>query len=73
MSRRESEPLVVVVVMAGTVDVANGVPCRIDRGPVLRKFVAEMAVYIYKKGRCLKGQHGVGVEGHGEDADVYDA
>ena len=49
MSRRKSAPLVVVVVMAGTVDVANGVPCRIGRGPVLRKFVAEMAVDINEK------------------------
>ena len=63
----------VVVVMACAVDVANRVPYRIDRGPVLRKFVAEMAVYVYKKGGCLKGEHGVGVEGHGEDADVDDA
>ncbi len=63
----------VIVVMVSAVDVAQRVPYRIDSDTVLRKFVAEMAVHIDKKGKGLKGEHGVGVKRHDEDADVNDS
>ena len=73
MRARLNAPLVVIVMMAGAVDVTERVPHRIFRSSVVGKFVAEMTVDVDEEGGGLKGEEGVGVEGHGEDAYVSNA
>ena len=59
--------------MAGAVEVPERIPHRIIRGSVVGKFVAEVPVHVDEEGGGLKGEEGVGVEGHGEDAYVSNA